>query len=57
MPSLALRAPGGCLVGCIQWNAFGGPRKRAEFMMSEMKQGMDKIQMIEDSVPMLAALG
>ncbi len=35
----------------------GGPGKRAEFMMSEMKQGMDKIQMIEDSVPMLAALG
>ena len=37
--------------------SVGGPGKRAEFMMSEMKQGMDKIQMIEDSVPMLAALG
>ncbi len=36
---------------------FGGPGKRAEFMMSEMKKGMDKIQMIEDSVPMLATLG
>ena len=37
--------------------SVGGPGKRAEFMMSEMKQGMDKIQMIEDSVPMLSALG
>lgn len=37
--------------------SVGGPGKRAEFMMPEMKQGMDKIQMIEDSVPMLAALG
>jgi hypothetical protein len=34
----------------------GGPGKRAEFMMSEMKQGMDSIQKIEDSLPMLAAL-
>ena len=34
----------------------GGPGKRAEFMMSEMKQGMDSIQKIEDSAPMLAAL-
>jgi len=35
----------------------GGPGKRAEFMMSEMKQGMDKIAHIEDSAPMLSALG
>ena len=35
----------------------GGPGKRAEFMMSEMKQGMDKITKIEDSAPMLSALG
>ncbi len=35
----------------------GGPGKRAEFMMSEMKQGMDTITKIEDSAPMLAALG
>ncbi len=35
----------------------GGPGKRAEFMLSEMKQGMDTIVKIEDSAPMLAALG
>ncbi len=34
----------------------GGPGRRAEFIMSDMKQGMDKIQKIEDSAPMLAAL-
>ncbi|MBL4691198.1 MAG: hypothetical protein JKY68_07030 [Rhodospirillales bacterium] len=34
----------------------GGPGKRAEFIMSEMKQGMDKIQKIEDSAPMLSTL-
>ena len=34
----------------------GGPGRRAEFIMTEMKQGMDRIQMIEDSAPMLAAL-
>ncbi|MCH8835080.1 MAG: hypothetical protein IH925_03955 [Proteobacteria bacterium] len=34
----------------------GGPFKRAEFIMSEMKQGIDKIQKIEDSAPMLAEL-
>lgn len=34
----------------------GGPVRRAEFIMSEMKQGIDKIQKIEDSAPMLAAL-
>ncbi len=34
----------------------GGPGKRAEFIMSEMKQGMDKIQKIKDSAPMLSTL-
>ncbi|MDA1090222.1 MAG: hypothetical protein O3A85_07925 [Proteobacteria bacterium] len=34
----------------------GGPGKRAEFIMSEMRQGMDNIQDIEDSAPMLSAL-
>ncbi|HAD87057.1 MAG TPA: hypothetical protein DCG48_06810, partial [Rhodospirillaceae bacterium] len=34
----------------------GGPGRRAEFIMTEMKQGMDRIQTIEDSAPMLAAL-
>ncbi|MGB0670618.1 MAG: hypothetical protein ACPGNT_03925 [Rhodospirillales bacterium] len=34
----------------------GGPVRRAEFIMSEMRQGMDKIQKIEDSAPMLAKL-
>jgi len=34
----------------------GGPGKRAEFIMSEMKQGMENIQSIEDSAPMLSAL-
>ncbi len=34
----------------------GGPIKRAEFIMSEMKQGIDKIQKIEDSARMLAEL-
>ncbi|NQU56595.1 MAG: hypothetical protein HQ513_05115 [Rhodospirillales bacterium] len=37
--------------------SVGGPGKRAEFIMSEMKQGMDKITKIEDSAPMLSALG
>ena len=36
--------------------SVGGPGKRAEFIMSEMKQGMEKIQTIEDSAPMLSAL-
>ena len=36
--------------------SVGGPGKRAEFMMSEMRQGMDNIQKIEDSAPMLSAL-
>ncbi len=34
----------------------GGPVKRSEFIMSEMKQGIDKIQKIEDDAPMLSAL-
>ncbi len=34
----------------------GGPGKRAEFILSEMKQGIEKIQTIEDSAPMLSAL-
>ena len=34
----------------------GGPGKRAEFIMSEMKQGMEKIQKIEDSAPRLFTL-
>ena len=36
--------------------ASGGPGKRVEFIMSEMKQGMGKIQDIEDSAPLLTAL-
>jgi hypothetical protein len=36
--------------------ASGGPGKRAEFIMSEMKQGTENIQEIEDSAPMLSAL-
>ena len=34
----------------------GGPVKRAEFIMSDIKPGIDTIQKIEDSAPMLAAL-
>jgi hypothetical protein len=34
----------------------GGPLKRAEFIMSEMKQGIENIQKIESSAPMLAGL-
>ena len=34
----------------------GGPVKRSEFIMSEMKQGIDSIQKIEDSAPMLSEL-
>lgn len=33
-----------------------GPVRRSEFIMSEMKQGIDKIQKIEDSAPMLSGL-
>ncbi len=34
----------------------GGPVKRAEFIMSEMKQGIGMIRKIEDSAPMPAEL-
>jgi len=34
----------------------GGPGRRAEFILSEMKQGLDNIQEIEDSAPMLSGL-
>lgn len=34
----------------------GGPGRRAEFILSEMKQGIDNMVEIEDSAPMLAAL-
>ena len=34
----------------------GGPGRRAEFIMSEMRQGIEKMQKVEDSAPMLAAL-
>ena len=34
----------------------GGPVRRAEFIMSEMKQGIENIQNIEDSAPMLSQL-
>lgn len=34
----------------------GGPVKRSEFIMSEMKQGMEKIRKIEDAAPMLSGL-
>jgi hypothetical protein len=33
-----------------------GPMQRAEFIMSHMKNGMDKIQKIEDSAPVIHAL-
>ncbi|MBK8174001.1 MAG: hypothetical protein IPK66_01470 [Rhodospirillales bacterium] len=34
----------------------GGPAKRAEFIMTSMRQGMEKIQNIEDSAPALTQL-
>jgi len=34
----------------------GGPVRRGEFIMSEIKQGIEKIQKIEDSAPMLSQL-
>lgn len=34
----------------------GGPVKRSEFIMTEMRQGLDKMRKIEDSAPMLAGL-
>jgi hypothetical protein len=57
---------GGVLCGLtVKMNAWirlfpkptsGGPIKRAEFIMSEMRQGLDNIKKIEDSAPMLAML-
>jgi len=35
---------------------MGAPGKKAEFIMSDLKQGMARIQKIEDDAPMLAAL-
>jgi hypothetical protein len=35
---------------------FGGPAKRAEFIMSEMRQGIERIQQFESAAPMLAEL-
>ena len=35
---------------------FGGPVRRAEFIMSTMKQGIESIKEIEDSAPMLSGL-
>lgn len=35
----------------------GGPVRRAEFIMSEMRQGLDRIQKIDDKAPMLAVIG
>ena len=34
----------------------GGPGRRAEFILSEMRQGIENIQEIEDSAPMLSSL-
>ncbi|MBK8908451.1 MAG: hypothetical protein IPM60_11250 [Rhodospirillales bacterium] len=34
----------------------GGPGRRAEFLVTEMRQGIEKIQRIEDAAPMLSAL-
>ncbi len=34
----------------------GGPVRRAEFIMSEIKQGIENVQSIEDSAPMLSML-
>jgi hypothetical protein len=34
----------------------GGPGRRAEFILSEMRQGIEKMQKVEDSAPVLAAL-
>ena len=34
----------------------GGPGRRAEFIMSEMRQGIEKMQKVENSAPALSAL-
>lgn len=36
--------------------ASAGPVRRAEFVMQEMRQGIERIQVIEDAAPMLAGL-
>ncbi len=44
------------------WNTLfpsrsvGGPIRRSEFIMGEMKQGIENIKQVEDSAPMLSAL-
>ncbi len=35
---------------------IGGPSRRAEFIMSEMRQGIEKMQQIEKSAPLLSEL-
>jgi len=35
----------------------GGPIKRSDFIMWEMRQGIDKIQKIEDQAPMMSEIG
>ena len=34
----------------------GGPQKRAEFIMAEMRQGIDKIRSLKSEAPMRASL-
>ncbi len=58
---------GGVLCGLtVKMNAWirlfprptsGGPVKRSEFIMTDIRQGLENITRIEDSAPMLAALG
>ncbi len=35
-------------------NDHGGPQARADFVMSEMKHGIDKIDYIEQSAPKIS---
>lgn len=35
---------------------YGSPQRRAEFIMTEMRQGLDRIPDLDDDAPMLAAL-
>src|ERR1051326_2479087 len=37
-------------------SAPGGPLRRAEFMLSDMRQGIDRIRTLENSAPMLSVL-
>ena len=37
--------------------AISGPMRRAEFIMSDMRQGIDRIRAVKDSAPMLSELG